>query len=99
MSESAGAVDAVGGGGPAGGDPDRAYAPVLLLIEKGEPSPLEIGVITAVLFQRLTALSPPETAGPAGEGQARPAARWRRPERSQGFAGPRTWQNSPSTPS
>ncbi|MFE4171438.1 acyl-CoA carboxylase subunit epsilon [Streptomyces sp. NPDC056909] len=72
--------------------PARAYAPLLLRIEKGEPDLHELGAITAVLLQRLTA------AAPETEGRARAAARWRRPERSRDFPGPRTWQDSPRRP-
>ncbi|MFF3753456.1 acyl-CoA carboxylase epsilon subunit [Streptomyces sp. NPDC002018] len=95
-SAVAGPVGAVAGpggsvAGPVADDPVRARLPLLLRIEKGEPDLLELGAVTAVLLQRLTAPAP-ETGGRA---RARAVARWRRPERSRDFPGPRTWQDSP----
>ncbi|MDT9687564.1 acyl-CoA carboxylase subunit epsilon [Streptomyces sp. P9(2023)] len=61
--------------------------PALLRIEKGDPDPAELAAVTTALLTRLTAVAP------RAEGQDRPRAAWRRPERSPGFRGPRTWQD------
>ncbi|MFJ3705780.1 MULTISPECIES: acyl-CoA carboxylase epsilon subunit [Streptomyces] len=60
----------------------------MLRIEKGGPDLLEIGAVTAVLLRRLGAGASPE---PGVRTTAR--ARWRRPERSRDYPGPRTWQD------
>ncbi|MEU6918099.1 acyl-CoA carboxylase subunit epsilon [Streptomyces olindensis] len=63
---------------------------VLLRIEKGDPDAHEVAAVTAALLQRLTA-RPAEPDPPC-----RARAGWRRPERSPGFRGPRTWQDTTS---
>lgn len=62
-------------------------APFLIRVEKGEPDEAELGALAAVLIGRASAPPPvhPPTE-PAG---------WRRPERSPGFTGPRTWRDDP----
>uniref|UniRef100_A0AAU3GZF7 Acyl-CoA carboxylase subunit epsilon n=1 Tax=Streptomyces sp. NBC_01401 TaxID=2903854 RepID=A0AAU3GZF7_9ACTN len=64
--------------------------PALLRIEKGVPNPAELAAVTTALLTRLTAVHP------RAEAQDRPRAVWRRPERSPGFQGPRTWQDQSS---
>ncbi|WNF30949.1 acyl-CoA carboxylase subunit epsilon [Streptomyces sp. C11-1] len=68
-------------------DPGREE-PLLLRIEKGSPDAAELAAVTTALFTRLTA-PPPESGHPG-----RTAASWRRPERSSGFEGPRSWQDT-----
>jgi hypothetical protein len=59
---------------------------LLLRVEKGEPDPVELAALAAVLRLR--------SGGEArSESAPRRAARWRRPERVTGFAGARTWRN------
>ncbi|GAA0954581.1 MULTISPECIES: acyl-CoA carboxylase subunit epsilon [Streptomyces violaceusniger group] len=60
---------------------------VFLRIEKGRPDAMELAALTAALFQRLAAQ-------PAEPDRPRPRAGWRRPERSPGFQGPRSWQDT-----
>ena len=67
------------------GGPADVHPPVLLRIEKGEPDLSEVAAVIAVLLPRLTA------AAPASLRPARAVARWRRPERTRHFQGPRTW--------
>ncbi len=62
--------------------------PVLLRVEKGAPDPVELGALAAVLFRRLSAIGPDVRSAPV-------SALWRRPERSTGFVGPRSWQDGP----
>ncbi|MFE9750523.1 acyl-CoA carboxylase epsilon subunit [Saccharothrix saharensis] len=66
--------------GPAGG-PEW-----VLRVEKGDPDPVEVAALAAVLRLRVVVVS-------AGEAVPRRSARWRRPERVAGFAGARTWRN------
>ncbi|MEV1119736.1 acyl-CoA carboxylase epsilon subunit [Actinosynnema sp. NPDC049800] len=60
---------------------------LLLRVEKGDPDPVELAALAAVLRLRAAAVAVVEEEVP------RRAARWRRPERVAGFAGARTWRN------
>ncbi|MFC7303697.1 acyl-CoA carboxylase subunit epsilon [Streptomyces monticola] len=71
----------------------------LLRVVKGSPSPEELAAITAVLMARRAAGAGTGTGTGTGSGpaddttrRARAVAPWRRPERAQGFQGPRTWR-------
>ncbi|GAB2630604.1 acyl-CoA carboxylase subunit epsilon [Nocardia goodfellowii] len=61
---------------------------VFLRIEKGTADPVELGVLTALLYARARA------AAAAAPVPARGTARWRRLERHPGFADPRAWTNT-----
>ncbi|MEU9168977.1 acyl-CoA carboxylase subunit epsilon [Streptomyces sp. NPDC048420] len=65
-------------------------APLFRLVE-GSATPEELAALTAVLLSRSLA------AGIAPDDRARRAqtvARWRRPERTTGFEGPRSWRSA-----
>nr|UPN68089.1 putative decarboxylase epsilon subunit [Saccharothrix sp.] len=59
---------------------------LLLRVEKGDPDPVELAALAAVLRLRAAAVV-------VSEEVPRRSARWRRPERVAGFAGARTWRN------
>ncbi|TXS53728.1 acyl-CoA carboxylase subunit epsilon [Streptomyces sp. uw30] len=63
----------------------------LFRVEKGSPEPEELAALTAVLLSRTAAAG----ADPDDLSRRhRAVARWRRPERAQGFAGPRGWRGA-----
>ncbi|MFD3701221.1 acyl-CoA carboxylase epsilon subunit [Streptomyces sp. NPDC058646] len=65
--------------------------PHLLRIEKGSPDASELAALTAVLLARAAAAgAEPDDVSR----RQRAVARWRRPERAAGFAGPRSWAGS-----
>ncbi|QQQ79284.1 acyl-CoA carboxylase subunit epsilon [Saccharothrix sp. 6-C] len=59
---------------------------LLLRVEKGDPDPVELAALAAVLRLRAAVVV-------VSEEVPRRSARWRRPERVAGFAGARTWRN------
>lgn len=65
-------------------DPQPSY----IHVERGNPSAEELAVLTVVLLARTSLAAP-------GPGDAcvdrRAVARWRRPERANGFDSPRSW--------
>ncbi len=61
-----------------------------LRVEKGSPEDEELAALTAVLLVLMAAMGA-ELADPS-RGH-RSVARWRRPERMQGFQGPRSWRS------
>ncbi|MFI5688950.1 acyl-CoA carboxylase subunit epsilon [Streptomyces sp. NPDC051636] len=60
-------------------------------VERGQPGPEELAVITAVLLARVRNAGPDRAADGGGH---RETARWRRPERVNGFQCPRSWQTA-----
>ncbi|MFP3992306.1 acyl-CoA carboxylase epsilon subunit [Streptomyces sp. E11-3] len=70
---------------------DHAVDAHLIRVAKGNPSEAELAALTAVLLARAahTGAEPDDVS----RGQ-RAVARWRRPERVRGFAGPRTWRTA-----
>ncbi|MFI9007937.1 acyl-CoA carboxylase epsilon subunit [Actinosynnema sp. NPDC053489] len=86
---SAGRAVAVGEPGRrSAGDAAAAEPALLLRVVKGDPDPVELAALAAVLRLRAAA-----AVAVADEAVPRRAARWRRPERVAGFAGARTWRN------
>ena len=65
--------------------------PEFLRVVRGEPSPEELAALTAVLLARGAAPGA-GTDDLARRHQA--VARWRRPDRTPGFDGPRTWHSA-----
>ncbi|WP_156727224.1 acyl-CoA carboxylase subunit epsilon [Streptomyces apocyni] len=68
---------------------DQAVDTHLIRVVKGDPSAAELAALTAVLLSRAaqTGAEPDDVS----RGQ-RAVARWRRPERTRGYTGPRTWR-------
>ncbi|MCU7825059.1 acyl-CoA carboxylase subunit epsilon [Kitasatospora sp. DSM 101779] len=60
-------------------------------VERGQPGPEELAVLTAVLLARIRTSGPDRA---ADAGSYRDTARWRRLERVNGFQGPRSWQTA-----
>ncbi|GAA1015473.1 hypothetical protein STXM2123_5318 [Streptomyces sp. F-3] len=63
----------------------------LFRVEKGSPAPEELAALTAVLLSRTAAVG---TEPDDLSRRHRAVARWRRPERAPGFAGPRSWRGA-----
>ncbi|MFD8982769.1 acyl-CoA carboxylase subunit epsilon [Streptomyces sp. NPDC059564] len=61
----------------------------LIRVVKGRPDAEELAALTAVVLARAAAYEG-QYGGTAGSGPA--VAAWRRPERTRGFLGPRTWR-------
>jgi hypothetical protein len=60
----------------------------LIRVVRGRPDAAELAALTAVVLARAAAGA--ERTGPATRTPA--SAGWRRPERTRGFLGPRTWR-------
>ncbi len=65
--------------------------PDAIRVERGQPGPEELAVITAVLLARIRNAGPDRAADLGGH---RDTARWRRLERLNGFRDPGSWQTA-----